>query len=128
MGYGLDVEVPLLPIPMVKSRIEATMSSGAGFSITPILVTGTYKPPLMPFYGGAGVGTVLYSRSDANFSVPTTMIYDVFVGYEQNFMPMSSYFVQVGYEVMRISYTLASVSYTADFTGMSVKGGVRFGI
>lgn len=128
IGYGLNVELPILPIPMVTSRVETYIVPASNYSLIPVLITASYKPPMMPIYFGAGTGVVIYSRSDANFSAPTVLNTNIFVGYEQSFMPMSSYFVQAGYEIMKIDYTLGAVSYSAEFSGVSVKSGVRIGI
>ncbi len=124
-GIGLDVEVPL--IPLLTTRIEAVMmTSGSNslgtYTVTPILLKGSYKFPLTPIYVGGGIGTALFSQ--AGYSVPSPMIYDVFIGYEQNFAPLVSGFVQVGSENMQFSYA----GIEQNFSGTCLKGGVRFGL
>lgn len=125
-GYGLEVEVPLIPIPLLTTRIEAVMTSGSNglgtYTVTPILLKGSYKFPLTPIYVGGGVGTALFSQ--AGYSVPSPMIYEVFIGYEQNIAPLSSVFVQVGSENMQFSYS----GIDQNFSGTCFKGGVRFGL
>jgi hypothetical protein len=127
-GYGIDIEAPIIPIPLFTSRIEVSYAPGSGYSIMPINLKESFKFPMTPIYVGIGGGAVIYNNSTAGFSAPTALNYNAFVGYEQNFAPLSSWFLQAGYEGMNIGYTIAGTSYTANFSGMSVKGGVRLGI
>lgn len=123
-GFGADIELPFIPI--ITSRLEIDSLSASGFTLMPVLLTGTYKIPLTPVYAGLGLGTVIYSQTGA--TAPTTMIYDIFVGYEQAIMPMSNVFVQAAYESMNINYSIAGVNFSTNFSGYSVKGGLRFGL
>lgn len=127
-GYGLEIEAPLLPIPLAKTCLEVTYLPASGYSLMPILLTGRYSLPALPIYLGAGAGAVIYNQPTAGFSAPTVINYNAFVGYENSLMPMSSYFIQAGYEVMKIDYAVAGTSFSRDFTGVSVKAGLRFGI
>lgn len=127
IGYGLNVELPLLPIPMVTSRLEAVYIPLANGSLIPILLTGSYKIPMTPVYAGLGAGVVIYNQTTTDFSAPTAINYNLFVGYEQSLMPALSWFIQGAYEVIKIDYKIDTTSLTADFTGASVKGGVRVG-
>src|SRR3989339_187316 len=115
-GYGLEVETPFIPIPLVKTCLEAVYVPASGYSLMPLLLTARFGLPMLPVYVGAGAGAVVYNQSTAGFSAPTALNYNVFVGYENNFMPLSSYFIQVGYEVMKIDYSIAGVGDSADFT------------
>jgi len=126
-GYGLELETPFIPIPLAKTCLEAVYVPANGYTLMPVLLTARFGLPALPVYVGAGAGAVIYNQSTAGFSSPTALNYNAFVGYENNFMPLSSYFIQVGYEVMKIDYTIAGTSFSQDFTGASVKGGVRFG-
>ena len=123
-GFGLDVELPFIPIPLITSRLEVDHLARSGVTLTPILLTGSYKIPLTPVYAGLGLGTVFYSQ--AGVTVPTTLIYDIFVGYEQAILPMSSGFIQAAYESINFSYNGTNIP--TNFSGYSVKGGLRFGI
>lgn len=126
-GYGLEIEAPILPLPLITSRLEVAYVPGSNYSLMPVLITGSYQFPMLPVYAGAGAGVVLYRRTDINIAAPTALNYNFFVGYEQSFMPMSSYFIQAGYEVMKMDNP-APGGGSVDFTGVSVKGGVRIGI
>jgi len=120
-GYGFDIEAPIIPLPLVKSRIEVTYVSQSNYTLMPVLLTGTYNIPMTPVYVGAGAGAVLYTL--AGVSAPTAINYNAFVGYENQILPMSSWFIQGGYEVMKIE--LAGLTY--DFSGASIKTGLHFG-
>jgi len=121
-GYGIDIEAPIIPLPLMKSRLEISYVNQSTYTLMPVLLTGTYKIPMTPVYVGAGVGAVLYSQGGV--SAPTAINYNAFVGYENQIMPMSSWFIQGGYEVMKIE--LAGTTY--DFSGVSIKTGLHFGI
>ncbi|MFA6549410.1 MAG: hypothetical protein WCT39_05745 [Candidatus Margulisiibacteriota bacterium] len=128
LGYGLECELPLPILPFMQTRLEGIFIPGSGYTAIPINIKETYNFPLTPFFVGFGLGLVLYNRSDAGFTAPTGLNYNGFVGYEQKFTPINSWFVQVGYEAMKIDYKIGSISYATDFSGASVKGGVRLGI
>ncbi|MDI6731053.1 MAG: hypothetical protein QME05_00540 [Candidatus Margulisbacteria bacterium] len=127
-GYGLEVEIPLLPL--LTTRVDATFASGTNaggtYNITPVMLNGSYKFPLTPIYVGAGVGTALFTQ--VGVTVPSTVIYDVFLGYEQGILPMSSVFIQAGSMNMILNYSIGGVTINQNMSGTSVKGGVRFGI
>ena len=127
-GYGLDVEVPLLPL--ITTRLEATFAAGTNaggtYNLTPVLLNGSYKFPLIPIYVGAGIGTAFFSQSGA--TIPSPMVYDLFIGYEQNVLPLSSVFIQAGSMNMAFNYTIGAITINQNMCGTSVKGGVRFGI
>ena len=54
-GYGLQVGLPILPIPMVDSRIEVMyFSINSSSSFTPISLNADYSIPLSPIYVGGG--------------------------------------------------------------------------
>lgn len=127
-GYGLSVDAPILPIPLVTSRLETIFISAGGFTLMPVNMVGTYNIPLTPVYVGIGAGVLLYSRTDAGFSAPTAINYNIFVGYEQSLMPMMTAFIQGGYDAMKIEYKIATVNFSADYSGIGVKGGIRIGI
>ena len=125
-GYGIDIEMPIIPLPLLKSRIEVSYVNQSTYTLMPILLTGTYGIPMTPIYVGIGGGAVIYNQSGA--TVPTAINYNAFVGYEKQVFPMSSWFIQAGYEVMKINYTVAGVSFNQDFSGASIKTGLHFGI
>jgi len=127
-GYGLECELPLPIIPFMQTRLEGIFVPGSGYTAIPINLKESYSFPFTPFYVGFGLGVVLYSRSDVGFTAPTGINYNGFVGYEQKFTPINSWFVQLGYEAMKVDYKIGGTSFTADFSGASVKGGVRLGI
>ncbi len=128
-GYGIDIEAPIIPLPLLKSRLEVSYVNQSTYTLMPVLLTGTYAIPMTPVYVGVGGGVVIYSQSGtAGFSAPTAINYNAFVGYEKQVLPMSSWFIQAGYEVMKIDYTVAGVSFSQDFSGASIKTGLHFGI
>lgn len=129
-GYGVEIQLPFSPIPLLTTQVEAVMTSGSNtagtYNVTPILLKASYKFPFTPIYVGGGVGTALFSQ--AGYSVPSPMIYDVFIGYEQNFAPLVSGFVQVSSENMEFKYSDGLVDIDQNFSGTCFKGGVRFGL
>jgi hypothetical protein len=80
--------------------------------------------PLTPIYFDAAAGYLFYSINDTA-AVPTGAItYNLAVGYQNNFMPFTSFFIQGGYEGMRIDYGIG----VYDLSGLGAKAGVRIGI
>ena len=80
-GYGLEVETPILPIPMAKTCLEATYVPASGYSLMPVLLIARFSLPTLPIYLGAGAGAVIYNQSTAGFSAPTALNYNFFIGY-----------------------------------------------
>lgn len=128
-GYGLDVELPFLPIPLFTSRLEVNqLQSAEDFSLIPIMLTESFQFPLLPFYAGFGVGVTLFSSANSSFVSPSgVMNYSAFVGYQNQFAPLTSYYIQIGYEVSKFDYEINSQNFSFDRTGMGLKGGLRFG-
>jgi len=126
-ALGIEIEAPILPIPLITSRIEVTSLAGSNYTLMPILITGSYKFPLTPVYLGGGAGLVLYRRTDVSLAAPTALAYNLFIGYEQGFLPLASYFIQVGYDTIKVDNPVTAGTLV-DFSGVSLKGGVRFGI
>jgi len=128
-GYGLQVGLPILPIPMVNSRIEVMyFAIDSNSSFTPISINADYSIPLSPIYVGGGVGYLLYNNSSAGFTAPGALIYNAHVGYQHDLAPLTSAFAQIGYEGGSMTYTIANTSYTLGLNGMSIKGGLRIGL
>ena len=61
---------------------------------------------MTPIYAGGGIGTALFSATGV--SIPTILIYNVHVGYRKNLAPLTSVFIQGGYEVINMSITAPS--------------------
>jgi hypothetical protein len=129
IGYGLQIGLPILPIPMVSPRLEAMyVPIDSSSSFIPISLNGDFKFPMLPIYVGAGIGYLLYNNSTAGFSAPGAMIYNAHVGYIYDLAPMTSLFAQLGYEGGQMNYSLGPLSYQFRLDSMSIKGGIRFGI
>jgi len=67
-GYGLEVETPFIPIPLVKTCLEAVYVPASGYSLMPLLLTARFGLPMLPVYVGAGAGAVVYNQSTAGLA------------------------------------------------------------
>lgn len=124
-GIGAQVSLPL--IPMVDTNLEGVFVSGTGYSIIPVTLNADFGFPLTPFYAGVGVGTALFSASGA--TVPAPIIYNVHAGWKKNLAPLTSAFIQAGYEVMSLSLSAGTFPLSSsNLSGISIKGGVSFGL
>ena len=124
-GFGAQVSLPL--IPLVDTNLEGVIISGTGYQIIPVTLNAEFGFPLTPFYVGGGVGTALFSASGA--TVPTPIIYNIHVGWRKTLAPLTSAFVQAGYEAMSLSLTAGTFPLPSlNLSGISVKAGASFGL
>ncbi len=128
-GYGLELELPILPIPFAISSLQAIyIPINATSYLAPITLNAKFDIPATPFYLGADIGYLLYSQTTANFTFPGALTYGVLAGYKHNLMPTMDFFAQAGYEIMDVTYKVGAVEFSNKFSGLSVKAGLKWGI
>ena len=128
-GLGLQIGLPLLPIPMLATRLEVMqIAIDSSSSFTPINLNGDFRFPMTPIYVGAGIGYLLYNNSSAGFTAPGAMTYNAHIGYIYDLAPTASLFAQIGYEGGQMNYTILGTTYQFRLDSTSIKGGIRFGI
>lgn len=122
-GYGLEVGLPIMPL--LDTRLVATWVPVAGTSnaLIPATINAKFGLPGVPVYIDAGVGYLFSSIQGATVTAGS-LTYNLSVGYEQNFMPLSKFFIQGGYEGMNIDYGIGSY----NLSGIGARAGLRFAI
>ncbi|MCX5751510.1 MAG: hypothetical protein NT099_07590 [Candidatus Saganbacteria bacterium] len=128
-GYGVQIGLPLLPIPMVNTRLEAMYYSlDSTSNLIPINLNADFRFPMTPIYVGAGIGYMLYNNT-AGITAPGAMIYNAHIGGIYDLAPMTSLFAELGYQGGTMDLSVAGVSIgKIELNGTSIKGGIRFGI
>lgn len=128
MGYGLELGLGL--IPFVDTRLVAIyVPVDSTQSLIPTTLNAKLGLPGLPIYIDLGAGYVIYSNSAAGVTAPNgSVTYSAAIGYDHKFTPVSSLFIQAGYEGMDVKYTLAGTEYTQQYSGVGAKTGVRLSL
>ncbi|OGC03484.1 hypothetical protein A2276_01050 [candidate division WOR-1 bacterium RIFOXYA12_FULL_43_27] len=122
-GYGFELGIPT--IPLLDTRLVATWVPVAGTSnaLIPTTINAKFGLPGLPVYVDAGIGYLFSSIQGATVTAGS-LTYNLSVGYEQNFMPLSKFFIQGGYDGMNIDYGVGSY----NLSGIGARAGLRFSI
>lgn len=128
-GYGFEIELPFLPIPLIESSLQAIhIPVSPNEYLAPITLNAKFDIPATPFYLGADIGYLVYSKTTAGFTFPGALTYGVLAGYKHNLIPTMDFFAQAGYEIMDVSYKIGTVEFNNKFSGLSLKAGLKWGI
>lgn len=133
-GAGVTIGMPIEAVPGLSVQGEASFVkatiTGVDTTVVPLLISGRYKAPELPIYGGGSVGLALGSMSYTGLSGSATGINaNLFGGAEYAFTPGTTAFAQVSYEIMKLSINVLGIPVgEADLTGVGFRGGVRFDI
>ncbi|MFA4858325.1 MAG: hypothetical protein WC901_04560 [Candidatus Margulisiibacteriota bacterium] len=126
-GVGARVELPILFF--CETNVEAIMynyqSGSYSCQIVPITLNLEFGIPTTPLYLGVGGGPTMISWSGSSSSPTNLLNYHAYLGYQRQFAPLSSYFLQAGYEVITMQ---SDTTLSNGISGLGFKAGLTFGI